>query len=87
MERLMAGDPADPIEIPTIDLTQYAQYMTDPACKGMAFRPVDPITEWADANPGSVLDQRKPGEREAYHRGIMAAIEEQQRNRADQKTR
>jgi phospholipase C len=80
MDRLMAGQPADPIEIPTIDLSQYAQYMSDPACKGMAFRVKDPVTEWADENKnkGLMLDYRSDPERDAYHRGIMAALSEQQ---------
>ncbi|HSD88358.1 MAG TPA: alkaline phosphatase family protein, partial [Kofleriaceae bacterium] len=86
MDRLMRGDPAPPVEIPTIDLTQYASFMTDPACKGMAFRTIDPISEWADANPGKMLDYRSPDERIAYHRGIMAALDEQQR-RPSVKTR
>ena len=82
----MAGDPADPIELPAIDLSQYAAVMGGP-CKGMAFRAKDPISEWCDQNPGSVIDQRSEIEREAYHRGIMAAIGEQQGNRPLVKTR
>jgi hypothetical protein len=87
MDRLAAGDPADPIEIPAIDLSAYAQFMTDPACKGMAFRVKDPVSEWADQNPGIMMDYRSDSERETYHRGIMAALEDQQRNRALTKTR
>jgi phospholipase C len=87
LDRLAAGDPADPIELPAVDLTAYAQFMTDPACKGMAFRVQDPVSEWADQNPGIMMDYRSDSERETYHRGIMAALEEQQRNRALTKTR
>jgi len=86
LDRLAAGDPADPIELPTIDLGQYAAVMGGP-CKGMAFRVKDPISEWADQNPGSVIDSRSDEAREAYHRGIMAALGEQQRNRALVKSR
>ena len=69
MERLAAGEPADPVEIPTIDLAAYPAIYT-PACRGTGFKPVDnPITAWADANPGAMLDWRRDGE--DYHRGIV----------------
>jgi phospholipase C len=80
MDRLAKGDWAEPIELPTIDLTQYTDVMGGP-CKGMAFRAKDPISEWADLNPGSALDYRSDAEREAYHRGIMAALDTQQRRK------
>jgi phospholipase C len=80
MDRLAKGDWADPIELPTIDLTQYTDVMGGP-CKGMAFRAKDPISEWADQNPGSVIDYRSDAERDAYHRGIMAALDVQQRRK------
>ncbi|HTL39157.1 MAG TPA: alkaline phosphatase family protein [Kofleriaceae bacterium] len=86
LDRLAADDPAEPIELPTIDLAQYAAVMGGP-CKGMAFRTKDPITEWADANPGSVIDSRSDAATEAYHRGIMTALGEQQRNRQLVKSR
>ena len=45
----MRGDPAQPIELPTIDLSPVlSSTMTRPECKGMAFRTKDPISEWAD---------------------------------------
>jgi hypothetical protein len=80
MDRLAKGEWAEPIELPTIDLSQYTEVMGGP-CKGMAFRAKDPISEWADLNPGSALDYRSDAEREAYHRGIMAALETQQRRK------
>jgi phospholipase C len=80
MDRLAKGDWAEPIELPAIDLSQYSEVMGGP-CKGMAFRAKDPISEWADQNPGSALDYRSDAEREAYHRGIMAALDAQQRRK------
>jgi phospholipase C len=51
MERLAAGDPAPPIEIPLVDRFQWPT--TAPACTSSgAFKTIDPITEWAEANPG-----------------------------------
>jgi phospholipase C len=79
MDRLARGEWAEPIEVPAIDLTAYSQYINSPACKGSAFRKVDdPISAWADANPGSPLDYRGPGETEAYHRGILSFLERSQ---------
>lgn len=52
LERLAAGDPAPPIEIPLPD--RFAWPTTAERCmSGGAFRTAkDPVTEWAEANPG-----------------------------------
>ncbi|MDQ3368859.1 MAG: alkaline phosphatase family protein [Myxococcota bacterium] len=51
MERLAAGDWAQPAAIPMVDRTEYPT--TDPRCSsGGGFRR-DPISEWADAHPGA----------------------------------
>jgi phospholipase C len=77
-ERLARGDWAPPIEIPSIDLADYPMALTDPAClSGVVARTVDPITAWADANPGKLLDDRANGD--AYHRGIVEFLRAQQR--------
>jgi phospholipase C len=79
MDRLARGEPADPIELPIIDLSLYPA-INDPACRGTSFRTVDnPITEWADANPGKMLDWRE--DREAYHRGIVEFLRASQARR------
>ncbi|MCW5802428.1 MAG: alkaline phosphatase family protein [Deltaproteobacteria bacterium] len=76
MDRLAAGEPADPIELPKINLADYPM-ITDPVCRGSAFRK-DPITEWADANPGSVIDRRSDAARDTYHRGIVEYLRKAQ---------
>ncbi len=51
MERLAAGDWAEPAAIPMVDRTEYPT--TDPRCSsGGGFRR-DPFSEWADAHPGA----------------------------------
>lgn len=86
MDRLARGEWAEPVDVPAINLADYAQYMGG-MCKGMSFRTKDPISEWADLNPGSVMDTRSEAETAAYHRGIMAALDEQQRTRPFRKSR
>ena len=79
MDRLARGEWAPPIDIPEIDLTQYPMALNDPACRGSGgFRVVDPITEWADENPGVMLDYRE--HREDYHRGIIESLRTLQRS-------
>jgi phospholipase C len=77
MERLARGEPAPPVEIPTINLADYPMTL-DPVCRGSAFRTKDPITEWADANPGSALDRRAEWDRDRYHRGIVEFLRKTQ---------
>ena len=50
MERLAAGDPADPIELPALDLSAWPR---DGRCEGTGFgaRFLDPISEAADRDP------------------------------------
>ena len=48
MDRLARGDWAPPIDLPTIDLTQWPM---GPECTASSFREVDPVTAWANANP------------------------------------
>jgi len=51
LERLAAGDWAPPVEIPMVD--RYAWPTTDARCMSSGgFREIDPISEWATANPG-----------------------------------
>jgi phospholipase C len=51
MARLQAGEPAPPVEIPTIDLDSFPH--TDPSCHGgPSFREQSALHEWLDANPG-----------------------------------
>jgi phospholipase C len=51
MERLARGEPADPIEIPEIDLATFPH--ADPKCHGTAsFRTQSDLHTWLDANPG-----------------------------------
>jgi hypothetical protein len=45
MERLAAGEPADPITLPKVD--RYAHPTTDPRCRGQGFR-FDPNLSVAD---------------------------------------
>jgi hypothetical protein len=49
LERLAAGDPAPPIDIPTVDVTQWPM---GPACS--AARELHVIEEWANRNPDRV---------------------------------
>jgi phospholipase C len=51
MDRLAAGDPADPIEIPLVDRFDWPT--TAESCMSSGAFRKDPITEWADANPGA----------------------------------
>jgi phospholipase C len=78
MDRLARGEWAAPIELPTINLAEYGMALTDPSCRGSAFRTLDPISEWADANPGKMLDYRSERERDVYHKGIMGFLERTQ---------
>lgn len=51
MERLLANDPAPPVEIPLVDRFEWPTTAARCMSSG-SFRQVDPITEWAEANPG-----------------------------------
>jgi hypothetical protein len=77
MDRLARGEWEPPIELPAINLEDYPMALMDPACKGSAFRVQDPITEWADENPGQMQDWRDQGE--GYHRGIVEFLRASQR--------
>ena len=79
MERLAKGDWAKPIELPKIDLAMYTAEVSKPECKGSAFRAIDPITEWANEHPGSVIDKRNEYDRDSYHRGLVEALGKLQR--------
>jgi phospholipase C len=51
LDRLAAGDPAPPIDIPLPDRFEWPT--TSERCMSSGgFRTLDPITEWAEANPG-----------------------------------
>ncbi|MEO8705982.1 MAG: alkaline phosphatase family protein [Kofleriaceae bacterium] len=52
LDRLERGDPADPITLPIIDSDEWPH--GDAACMSAGgFKPsLDPISQWADANPG-----------------------------------
>src|SRR5262249_55048161 len=51
MERLARGEPADPIQIPDIDLDSFPH--ENAKCHGgPSFRHQAPLHEWLDANPG-----------------------------------
>ena len=56
LERLAAGDPAPPVEIPLVDRTQWPT-MAERCMSSGSFRQVDPITEWAEANPNGFLPE------------------------------
>jgi phospholipase C len=79
MERLAAGNPAPPIELPKINLADYMAQTSLDKCKGVGFRTLDPITEWANENPGSVIDKRNEYDRDSYHRGLVEALRNLQR--------
>lgn len=70
MERLARGEPRPPIELPTVDVSQWPM---GPGCPG-AVRRSHPILEWADAHPERIagLDLR-PHETE-YRRAIRAYL-------------
>lgn len=51
LDRLAAGDWAKPAAIPLVD--RYEWPTTDPSCISAGGFRLDPITEWADANPGA----------------------------------
>jgi len=74
--RLQRGEWAPPIEIPAVDLTAYPMALTDPACLTPVTRASDPISAWADAHPGTILDDRARGD--SYHRGIVEFLRKQQ---------
>jgi len=82
MDRLAKGDWAKPIELPEINLSDYPQAIdpnTYPQCKGMAFKVHDPISEWADLNPGLMVDDRAfEAETGSYHRGIVEFLRRSQ---------
>jgi phospholipase C len=80
MDRLARGEWEPPIELPEINLADYPEALSNPACRGMGLgglRVADPITEWVDANPGQMLDWR--AERHGYHRGIVEFLRSLQR--------
>jgi phospholipase C len=80
LERLARGEWAPPIEIPTIDLAEYPMALTDPAClTAISRRAADPISAWADAHPGAMLDDRANGA--TYHRGIIEFLRASQPRR------
>jgi hypothetical protein len=67
MDRLAKGDWAKPAEIPTIDIDAWDRN----AAGCMATNPFiagDPITEWANANPGKLPDAR--ADMVQYHQAI-----------------
>jgi len=80
MDRLAKGQWAKPIQIPTIDLSLYQDALNTQACMaGSPFRTLDPISEWANANPGKMLDYRAEGS-DSYHQGIIEFLRSVQRS-------
>jgi len=67
LDRLAAGDPAPPIEIPAVDITQWPMSQE---CFGGSFKQSHPILDWADANPHRVAGLDLRGERDEYRRTI-----------------
>ncbi len=56
MDRLARGEWAPPVELPAINIDDWA--WQDMKCKsGGGFRYHDPISEWADKNPGKIAKQ------------------------------
>ena len=74
MDRLARGEPAPPIELPRIDTDEWPTL--DPACMGSGgfLTAADPITEWADANPGAFAGYDLRDDRAEYLRSIRTFL-------------
>ncbi len=73
LDRLAAGEPAPPITLPALDSDEWPT--TDDACRsdGSFVRSptaLDPITEWADANPKAFAGYDLRADRERYLQSI-----------------
>lgn len=70
MERLMAGEPAKPVDVPTVDPSQFPMPAECNYSGDVAFPTRDPISEWASKNPHKLgaLDLR--GNYDQYRREI-----------------
>jgi hypothetical protein len=55
MDRLARGEWAEPIELPAVNVDDWAWGL--PQCTGTGFRHADPISQWADANPGKLSNE------------------------------
>lgn len=73
MDRLAKGDWAKPIELPTINV---ADWPMGTECTATGFRPVDPVTQWANQHPELVKGYDLRGEEEEYRRTIRSFLEE-----------
>jgi phospholipase C len=78
LERLAAGNPAKPINLPIIDSVEWPT--NDPACVSSGgFRTADdPISAWADANPGSFAGFDMRDEQEHVLRSIHEYVQKHQ---------
>jgi hypothetical protein len=69
--RLARGEPAPPIELPTLDSTEWP--FDDMACnppQGGFLQADDPITAWADANPTAFKGYDARGDKQQYLKSI-----------------
>ena len=76
-ERLARGEPRPPVAIPTIDSNEWP--IDDASCISQGgFKPKDPISAWADANPSRFAGFDLRSEKEAYLRSIHEYLQEHQ---------
>jgi phospholipase C len=78
LERLERGEPAPPIELPVIDSGEFPT--NDTSCGGVGGFPRtvdDPLTAWADANPGKFAGYDLRADQGAYLRSISEYLRAQ----------
>ncbi len=79
LDRLARGEWAEPIELPIVNLDDWA--WEDPGCVGTGFRHTDPISQWADANPGKFAKEHDLRGVDPEQRAIREFLRQHQRAR------
>jgi phospholipase C len=78
LDRLARNEWAEPIELPEINVDDWAWLR--PECMGSAFRK-DPISEWADANPGKLAKEHDLRGADPEQRAVREHLRQHYRDR------
>ncbi len=78
LDRLAAGDPADPVAIPEIDADEWPWTASNCMSSGGFRGAEDPITQWADLHPGSFAGYDMRADTEEYLQSIRDYLYEHQ---------
>ncbi len=79
MDRLARGEWAPPIELPPVNVDDWA--WQEMKCMGGGFRYADPISQWADANPGKFAKEYDLRGADPEQRAVREFLRKHQRSR------